>query len=691
MRRRARGAGLMPGPVSVAPIPTLVLVVSADGRILEANDAAREVVDGATAGGAADAVTDALGPPGQELARRLREVLEGTREQAVVVGEVTVRGHGHTLQWNLQRMSGVDARAAVLVEDITSRVRAERERRESRVEADRLALVARHTDDAVFITGPDGVISWVNGAFVEATGFDAEDAVGHRRLDLVRGPFTRSEQFRALGEDLDALRRTSAEFITRTRAGSSYWVQLEVSPVVQDGEVVGLIGVERNVTERRAAQERGAQALRRAESLAVALQHEKRLLSTVLSTIPHVVWWKGTDLRYTGCNQAYLRLRGLGSEAELIGRLEEQLEGPATATDGVGAQLVALERDVLEGGEPVIDSKLSIGQPPRRYQVSVLPHVDNGSLAGVVGVGADITRATEMERQLAQANRLESIGQLAAGIAHEINTPVQYASDNTRFVAETVGEVLTALGELERLANGEGAPAEEMHQRLRTLVDGLDLEFVTAELPSALEQSLEGLDRVSQIVRAMKDFSHPGRGRASADLNRLVTSTVQVSRNEWKYVAELTVDLDPEAGLVSCFEGDIKQVVLNLIVNAAHAVDERRRQQGTEALGSITVATRRDGEEIRIMVSDDGTGMDEATQRRIFDPFFTTKAVGKGTGQGLSLAHTTVVKKHQGRLEVESAPGKGSTFAVVLPVKETSAAAEDGTGPDDAAGGAVPA
>ena len=166
----------------------------------------------------------------------------------------------------------------------------------------------------------------------------------------------------------------------------------------------------------------------------------------------------------------------------------------------------------------------------------------------------------------------------------------------------------------------------------------------------------------------MKDYSHPGAGRAAADLNRAIESTVKVCRNEWKYVAEVELDLDPTVTAVPCYEGEFKQVLLNIIINAAQAIGEHRATTGNPALGRIQVSTALDGDRVRILIRDDGPGMDEHVRQRVFDPFFTTKAVGKGTGQGLTMAYAVIVNKHGGRLEVESSPGRGSTFTVTLPL-----------------------
>jgi two-component system NtrC family sensor kinase len=540
--------------------------------------------------------------------------------------------------------------------------------------------VATKINDAVFVSDADGRIIWANAEFARQTGRPRQELIGLRRTQLYEGPSTPQRE-RAIGE-LAAMRSVSGEFPLRDATGVNHWVALTALPLYDDaGLIDGMVGIERDVTEQREAQRRRQQALLRAESLTVALEHEKRLLSMVIGTIPHMVWWKESDLRYTGCNEAYLRLRGLTDQLDLLGRRDDQLE----VTHEIGPRLVELERQVLDTGRPAVDVKVVLEDSGRTFQFSVLPYLDNGRIAGVVGVGADISHATELERQLAQANRLEAIGQLAAGVAHEINTPVQYASDNTRFVADTVTGLLAGLRQIEGLVNDpQGTADERLRERVAQILTDLDLGFVAEEVPNALVQSLEGLDRVAQIVRAMKDFSHPGHGRSQADLNRLITSTAQVSRNEWKYVAELELDLDPAVGLVSCYEGDLKQVVLNIIVNAAHAIEELRRGRHLDRLGHIVVASRLVGDEVRVTVTDDGIGMDEATMNRVFDPFFTTKEVGKGTGQGLTLARSTM-KKHGGRIDVTSKLGEGSTFSIVLPLKDP------GAGSADAAGAPAPA
>lgn len=531
----------------------------------------------------------------------------------------------------------------------------------------RLALVARHTDDAIVIYGPDGRIDWVNEAFVGMSGYSVEEAVGALRTDLIRGPFTRTAAFVRLAEDLAARRDATLEFVTRTKQGAPYWVAMQIRAAVQEGRIVGLIGVERDISTRRVAEERAKLTLRRAESLGVALRHEKRLLTSVLATIPHLVWWKNADLRYIGANEAYLSFRGLKSIAEVVGRREDQLD----VSDRLSEAISTVERSVAQTLEPAVDQTVTLDTPrgaQRKFLVSVLPHFDGETLTGVIGIGADVSRVADLERQLAQTTRLESIGQLAAGIAHELNTPVQYVSDNTRFVTDTFGDIIASLREIADLVENGGDDDARLRERLGAILGDLDLEYVAEEVPNALTQSKEGLARVAGIVRAMKDFSHPGHGRADVEINPVVQTTVQVSRSEWKYLAELELDLDPQAGSIPCFEGELKQVLLNLVVNAAHAIEAQRQRTGCEEVGHITLRTRRLTDVLTITVQDDGIGMNESVREHAFDPFFTTKPVGKGTGQGLSLAHDIIVHKHGGRIEIASTPGEGSTFTVHLPL-----------------------
>jgi two-component system, NtrC family, sensor kinase len=308
--------------------------------------------------------------------------------------------------------------------------------------------------------------------------------------------------------------------------------------------------------------------------------------------------------------------------------------GKACAVDGTCCTAFA--------STPRLEVSMSVIRDPR------------SSESRVVAVVRDVTDRVLLEAQSAQAQKLESIGQLAAGIAHEINTPIQYVGDNARFLQDGFARLKPML-RLEALST-------EFRE---------DAEYLGEEIPKAIEQLLEGVEHVARIVRAMKEFSHPGPpDKTPVDLNRALQNTAMVSRNEWKYVADLVEDLDPALPTVQCVPGEINQVILNLIVNAAHAIADRTGGK-TGSKGSITLSSRRDGDGVEIRVRDTGTGIPEAARAKVFDPFFTTKEVGKGTGQGLAIAHTVVVKNHGGTIRFETEAGAGTTFIVRLPVTGT--------------------
>ncbi|TVR99647.1 MAG: PAS domain S-box protein [Rhodospirillales bacterium] len=292
----------------------------------------------------------------------------------------------------------------------------------------------------------------------------------------------------------------------------------------------------------------------------------------------------------------------------------------------------------------------------------------------------DAERRQALERELQQTHKMESIGQLAGGIAHEINTPIQYIGDNLSFIVQGTIDLLEVLAAQQRMladAEHHGVLSESMAAARAAAVKA-DLDFLVDELPSAARQSLEGVEHVARIVRAMKEFSYPStREKVLVDLNHTLENTLTVSRNEWKYVAEVERVLDPELPHVLCLPGDLSQVFLNLIVNAAHAIDAKNRKPADAATGAakgrITLTTRKDGDCVEVRVQDTGTGVPEAIRRRIFDPFFTTKEVGKGTGQGLTIARDIVVTKHGGTLTFETSPGEGTTFIVRLPIRQSGA------------------
>ena len=287
-----------------------------------------------------------------------------------------------------------------------------------------------------------------------------------------------------------------------------------------------------------------------------------------------------------------------------------------------------------------------------------------------VAIITDVTERQNLEMQLVHARKMESIGQLAAGIAHEINTPAQFVGDNTRFIKEAFDDLIdlnqSYTKMLEAAKNGGITP--ELIKAIDAAAEEADVEYLAEEIPSAIDQSLDGIGRISSIVRAMKEFSHPGsKERESADLNQAIENTITVASNEWKYVADVETDLADDLPPVVCLVQELNQVVLNMIVNAAHAI-EIAQGEASAGKGTIRIGTRATNDAAIITISDTGCGIPDDIKDRVFDPFFTTKEVGKGSGQGLAMAYKTIVEHHQGQISIESNAGAGTTFTIRLPV-----------------------
>lgn len=325
--------------------------------------------------------------------------------------------------------------------------------------------------------------------------------------------------------------------------------------------------------------------------------------------------------------------------------------------------------------------------------VATMLHSHQGKEEGAVVNATDITELKLKEQQLQASEaelreamsdlkrtqaellhgqKLQSIGQLAAGIAHEINTPTQYLVSNISFLQESFEELLQPLTACYQRFNAttDGAAAANTNASLEAVFENVDFEYISEEAPRALAECMEGLNRISGIVLAMKDFAHPGgQTMMPVDIDRLIRSAVEISRNEWKLIADLETDLATKLPTVEGLRDELGQVLLNLIVNAAHAIGDHPSNEMKE--GKIRISTTSDDTWVTIAVSDNGCGIPEEIKDKIFDPFFTTKEVGHGSGQGLAIAYSVIVGKHKGELAVESTPGAGTTFAVRLPIAKS--------------------
>jgi two-component system, NtrC family, sensor kinase len=274
------------------------------------------------------------------------------------------------------------------------------------------------------------------------------------------------------------------------------------------------------------------------------------------------------------------------------------------------------------------------------------------------------------QSKLLHAQKLQAIGQLAAGIAHEVNTPAQYVTDNVSFLQRAFDKLWRLLdaqsNALTAARNGDATPQSfELVDEARTAAK---LDYLARQVPRAIEQSMAGLGQVSAIVKAMKEFSHPsGVEKQPFDIHDVIESTSIVAKGEWKYVADLELSFDWNLPPILLLRNEFSQVLLNLIVNAAHAIGDALPAASCEK-GKIVIATKAVGAHVEVRISDTGPGIPEAARSRVFEPFFTTKEVGRGTGQGLAIAYSVIVDKHGGTISFETEEGRGTTFIICLPL-----------------------
>ncbi len=521
---------------------------------------------------------------------------------------------------------------------------------------DRFRTAFEEAPYGMCMTAPDGHFLHANAALCRMLGYSAEE--------LLAGVWQQVTHPDDLARCRDAAMTfskglaTTLEFEKRYihKEGQPIWARVRISQVTDgSGRPSHFITQIEDISERKLAEER--------------LRASEESYRDLFENASDLVYTFDLDLRITSLNRLAEKTTGY-SRQQAVGMSLRELMTPEQ-WDRVR---VVMEK-MLAGQAPAKFEVDLQSQDGRRVALEVNPRliVRDGTPFGVQAIARDITGRDVAEMELRQAQKLESVGRLASGIAHEINTPMQFVADNVRFLQDafrTVQELLTRIRAFCGRA-GSGLDAEFLR-----LEQELDTAYLLREIPEALAQTQEGVERVVTIVRAMKEFAHPeSRGCIRADLNKALLNTLTVARNELKYVADVETDLG-ELPMVDCSISDLNQVFLNLLVNAAHAIAEVVQQSG--AKGRIRIRTESDRHQVLITIADNGAGIPEGIRDRIFDPFFTTKEVGRGTGQGLAIART-VVERHKGTLTFESEVGRGTTFSLRLPIESPEHRGGSGT------------
>ncbi|HYO18322.1 MAG TPA: ATP-binding protein [Dermatophilaceae bacterium] len=404
-------------------------------------------------------------------------------------------------------------------------------------------------------------------------------------------------------------------------------------------------------------------------ALHVTLRRDRERLAAVIHSLDKGLIVLDQSLQVEFANPEAARIVGV-SPQELEAWTVKDLQRCAGGDPALAAVFDELAASTAEGSlaRQKCDDAWLRSADGRAVPVSagVMPVHHEGRVHGAVVVLGDVSERQSLELELRQAQKLEAVGRLAAGVAHEINTPMQFVADNLRFIDCSASSLLGVLAAGQSLT--EAARGDDRTRALADAIEACDPEFLTEELAEALTHSRDGVERVTSIVRAMKSFSHPGSvSPCPADLNKALQDSVTVARGEFRGVADVDLQLGDVPHVV-CLVHDLKQVFLNLVINASHAIADRAKVLPGQ--GTITVTSSRRGDWVVITIGDDGTGIPDDVADHIFEPFFTTKQVGRGSGQGLALAHSVIVDGHRGRLTFTSQVGVGTTFEIELPIRD---------------------
>ncbi|MDD2366061.1 MAG: PAS domain S-box protein [Desulfuromonadaceae bacterium] len=555
--------------------------------------------------------------------------------------------------------SGGKVAAIETLLDITERKLAEDEQR-------KLSRVVSENPCSIVITDTEGTIEYVNRKFCELTGYSEVEAIGQNPRILKSGEMS-PENYSALWREISNGKTWRGEFHNKKKSGELYWEMASISSIMTDtGEISHYLAVKEDITERKMIQ---LELARSKESLQEQhkelnwvfkqIEKAKREWEITLDCISDMVLMCDTCGKIKRCNKPIIDLTGL-SYSEIIDKNWMTLL--------VGAGIQVADFDGQHGN--LIDPKSG-----RSFEMSVSPIKENNSplQSGTVVSIHDTTILKAMnsrleeayselqhsQSQILQQEKMASIGQLAAGVAHEINNPMGFISSNLSSLGKYMDKITaynSALIEVLQ-ADGDARTVETLNE----LRKKMKIDFILGDIAGLLSESRDGADRVRRIVQDLKSFSHVDESECKPfSINECLISTLNMARNEIKYVADVEEELEADLPLLDCFPQQLNQVFMNILVNAAHAI---------EGHGTIRIKSEHDGDDIVVRISDNGKGIPPENISRIFEPFFTTKEVGKGTGLGLSISYD-IIKKHGGVIKVESEVGVGTTFTIRLPLMQ---------------------
>lgn len=544
----------------------------------------------------------------------------------------------------------------ILFSDITERIKFENE---LKYEKHLFLSLLNNIPDFIYYKDTYGKFLRVNLAFAKWMGYENPDEIiGKTDYDFFEKEL--ADTYANIEKKITSTGKGILNFdeYNKTISGKESWVITSKLPLKdEEGNIIGILGISRDITERKLLEK--------------TLWSEKEELKITLKSVGDAVITTDKDRRITLFNKKAEDITGFSQDESLNKPLFEVFVLIETKPDSTHINTFKLLSDQNLLGKENQATLITKNKEQKiiSYNASAIISPDN-EFSGYVIVFRDITNLRKQEAQRALSQKMESIGQLAAGISHEINTPMQFIGDNIRFLQDAFNDLYLLLNLVDECQKNytNNTNIDDFLDKIDELKQNIDYDFIKEEIPNAINQSLEGVEKVRKIVLAMKDFAHPGvKTKSFSNLNRGIEVTATISKNEWKYYADLELDLDPDLPFVYCSLDEINQVILNMIVNSAHAIKEKI-DKGKQEKGKITIKTYKENNDAIIIISDTGSGIPDNIKDKIFDPFFTTKEVGKGTGQGLAIAHDIIVNKHKGKIEVESVVGKGTTFKIFLPI-----------------------